>query len=427
MLDKSLVTEDGEPVRVIYPGRINDDRGADLRDAVIETSRGLVKGDIEVHVKSSNWRAHRHHREPAYNRVILHVVFSHDTGEATGLQNGENVSVLALDKYLTTPEWRQTPARRPCQRTAAPPDRRNIGEFLDNAGEARFLAKATRFQRDLVQAGAPQSLYEGIMEALGYAKNKLPCLELARRLPLSVLESVIHDGRSDEECLIQLQARLLGTAGLLPSQRSNHPSPTKADRWVGELEREWAASRQAGVMSESDWHLFKVRPINLPQRRLAGMGYLLLRYRGKGILEEAVIRLREAPADPGRGLEELLTVTTDGYWADHFAPGLPSPRPVTALIGDTRAADIVVNVLLPFTLALGRLTSESSLAEKAIKLYHRYPGLAVNAVEKHMRQQFGLDGPSNAGPVNSARRQQGLLHIYKTFCSQGECDRCPLG
>jgi len=62
-----LVTEKGEPIRIVYPGRINNAQGADLLDAVINTSQGLCRGDIEVHAKSSNWRAHHHHLNPAYN------------------------------------------------------------------------------------------------------------------------------------------------------------------------------------------------------------------------------------------------------------------------------------------------------------------------------------------------------------------------
>ena len=78
LLDRTeLATEGGEPIEIIYPGRINDDQGADFRDAVIATSRGLIKGDIEVHIKSSGWQAHRHHCDPVYNRVILHVVMWH--------------------------------------------------------------------------------------------------------------------------------------------------------------------------------------------------------------------------------------------------------------------------------------------------------------------------------------------------------------
>ena len=75
LLDKTgLTTEDGKPLTVVYPGRLNDGRGADFRDAVISTGRRLIRGDVEVHVKSSGWEGHRHHLDAVYNRVVLHVV-----------------------------------------------------------------------------------------------------------------------------------------------------------------------------------------------------------------------------------------------------------------------------------------------------------------------------------------------------------------
>ena len=69
-----LLSVEGEPIEIIYPGRINDDQGADFRDAVVAIGGRVNRGDIEVHVSSSDWRAHRHHRDSAYNGVILHVV-----------------------------------------------------------------------------------------------------------------------------------------------------------------------------------------------------------------------------------------------------------------------------------------------------------------------------------------------------------------
>ena len=96
-----------------------------------------------------------------------------------------------------------------------------MGELLDTAGEERFLAKAAGFQAALAQTEASQSLYQGIMGALGYTKNKQPLVELAHRMPLHRLESVTSGKVSDAEYLAQQQALLLGTAGLLPSQRSN--------------------------------------------------------------------------------------------------------------------------------------------------------------------------------------------------------------
>ncbi len=432
LLDRTeLATEEGEQIKIIYPGRMNDDQGADFRDAVIATSRGLTKGDIEIHVKSSDWQAHRHHHDQVYNQVILHVVMWHNAKAATNLQDGRDVPVLALYKYIkgTISQWpdgvESLPTLNiPCRKAAERLATGVIAELLDNTGEERFLAKAARFQADLAQMEASQSLYQGIMGALGYSKNKLPFLELARRLPIRILESITQGKISDAECLAQQQALLLGTAGLLPSQRQSRYQENKLDdKWIDKLERLWASSLHTETMSSNAWHLFKVRPNNSPIRRLVAMSYLTLRYKRKGIFEELVNIAKEVPVSKGyHRLEKGLTVTTNGYWASHFDFGLGSRIRNQTLLGSRRAADIAVNVLLPFTFAWGQLTSQPELAKKALNLYYNYPKLAVNSVERHMREQLGL----SSRLVNSARRQQGLVHIYNTLCTQGRCNCCPL-
>jgi hypothetical protein len=213
-----LTTVGGELVKIIYPGRKNDYRGADFRDAVIATSQGIKRGDIEVHVKSTDWQAHRHHQDPAYNRVILHVVLKH-SGEATSnLHNGEKVPVLAIDKYIGDGA-KSAHSSTPCTRTVKGLAGATLTKLLDRAGEERFSAKAIEFQAELTQVETRQSLYQGIMGALGYAKNKPPMLKLAKSLPLATLHSMTQDKIAEQECLARLQALLLGTAGLLPSQR----------------------------------------------------------------------------------------------------------------------------------------------------------------------------------------------------------------
>jgi len=425
-----LVTEDGEPVKVVYPGRLNGDGGADFTDAVIATKQGRIKGDIEFHVKSSNWRAHGHHHDPAYNRVVLHIVFWNDTGGPAHLQNGKRIPTLELSKYLRRPNGKHPASSRrpaysgmPCQKATGHRDTGLLAEFLDQAGEERFLAKAAGFQATLAHTEAAEALYQALMGALGYAKNKSPFLELARRLPLRALEVITKSEATETECLARQQALLLGTAGLLPSQcRHRHPAGN-GDGWVGQLERIWAATRQTGIMSEQDWYFARVRPSNLPPRRIAAMSYLLLRYRKSGMLEKAIARVGETPAVNGsRSLEEFLVVTSDGYWADHFDPTLPSRTRAPSLLGHRRAADIAVNVILPFAFAWGKLASHQELARKSLGLYQNYPRLAINALEKHMRHQLSL----NSDLIDSARRQQGLIHIYRTLCSQGRCQQCPI-
>jgi len=422
-----LTTEDGMPIRIIYPGRINDDQGADFRDAVMATNQGLITGDIEIHIKSSDWQAHRHHQNPQYNRVILHVVMKHNSKTATNLEDGRSIPTLALDKYTEDPirlVYPGTGSNMPCfgYRDSLATD--SIVQFLDSAGRKRFLAKAARFKANIAQVGASQSLYQGIMGALGYSKNSLPFLELARRLPLQLLESMTQGKISDEECLTQQQALLLGTAGLLPSQRHSWCQDKLDDKWIGTLERLWTSFHPTEAMSPNSWHLFRVRPNNSPVRRLIAMSHLILRYKVKGILEEIINMVKETPLNKGhRRLEAALVVITSGYWASHFDFGSGSRIENPSLLGKSRAADIVVNVLLPFTFAWGKLNSQPELAGKSFALYHNYPKLSGNTVEQHMMRQIGLNGSL----VSSAQRQQGLIKIYETLCTQGKCDCCPLG
>ena len=423
-----LTTTDGELIRIIYPGRKNDGRGADFRDAVIATSQGIIRGDIEVHVKSSDWQVHRHHQDPVYNRVRLHVVLWHDGKAATNLHNGKTAPILAIDKYLgdaISPGTRlvPSPASLPCRKTINGLASDTLAQLLDSAGEERFGDKAARFQAQLSQMEASQCLYQGIMVALGYAMNKLPMLKLASSLPLHRLQSATGDKISDQECLAQLQALLLGTAGLLPSQRYDRRRGYEDEGWLNQLEELWAACGSPKAMSEDEWQLFKVRPNNSPPRRIAAMSYLILRYRERGTVAEVVDIIKGTPVSRGYlRLEQGVIVTADGYWASHFDFGPDCRADNPTLLGRWRAADIAVNVLLPFALVWGKLNCQPEVERKAVDLYRGYPRLATNTLERHMMKQLRL----NRSLVNSAQRQQGLIHIYNTLCTQGGCNSCQL-
>ena len=99
---RDLLTENGETIRVLYPGRLNSGHGPDFLDAVIATDRGLLKGDIEVHTRSSGWWQHGHYLDPAYNRVIMHVVYNNDADRSVRLHDGRNIPNLSLDGLPVT-------------------------------------------------------------------------------------------------------------------------------------------------------------------------------------------------------------------------------------------------------------------------------------------------------------------------------------
>lgn len=410
-----LIAEDGEAIRVVYPGRVNRDQGPDLLDAVIHTSGGLVKGDIEVHARSSEWQAHHHHRDPAYNRVILHVVSRRDSLPRTVLQNQVAVPMLTLGNVISrSGPMAKTPfSGLPCRETG---QRRAevVGAILDDAGMARFLGKADYFRERLAEESPDQVLYEAIMEALGYSKNRQPFRELAGRAPFQKLVSAVGECRTDEEARLLPMAWLLGTAGLLPSQRSL----SVTDNYVVALERRWAALPQVNVMSAASWNLCRLRPSNCPTRRLAAMSELVRRYGEKGLAKELAGKLAGRPAtEAHHNLEKIFSVPAEGYWEHHFDFNAPVSSSL-ALLGAERAGEIAVNAVLPFIFALG----QTGTKEQAREIYHTYPRLPDNTLEKHMINQLKL----KHNIIDSACRQQGLLHIYKKRCSQGECGTCPL-
>jgi hypothetical protein len=442
-----LISTEGEQVNVIYPGRINGDNGPDFRDAVIVNKFHLTQGDVEVHVKSSDWYSHEHHIDAAYNNVILHVAMWHDCNSATLLQSGRAVPVLCLAKALhhqayLLPHW------LPCFRILDHMDRQTLAKLLNAAGEERFKQKARHFQAGIRRGVYPeqdeipswslplaldsspsaqndrkrraqkeeagQVLFRGMMRALGYAKNTKPFEDLADRIPLACVES--------REGLAVKQALLLGAAGLLPSQRGQGKSAREKE--VQELEqiRHWAG-KKVETMKEGDWNLSHIYPNNSPVRRIVAQSYVIERHSGRGLLANMLQLVKEAPLLGGqRVLENGLTVAGDGYWRDHFDFGIRSKTKISSLLGNSKAGEIAVNVILPFAFSWGELANEAKLTVNAIELYRDYPRLAENCITRHMAKQLCFEDFSDF----TACHQQGLIHIFHNYCREGRCGQCPL-
>ncbi len=417
-----LISTENWQIKVIYPGRINGDGGPDFRDAVILDRLRLTKGDVEVHVKSSDWYDHGHHTDAAYNNVILHVAVWDDCSSVTLLQSGKSIPLLCLSKALRHQSY-LLPYVLPCFRILEQMDRQTLKKILDTAGEERFMQKALHF-RDEILGAAPQKpniggpagqvLYRGMMRALGYTKNTKPFEELADRMPLPFIEST--------ERLAVKQALLLGTAGLLPSQR-RQGEPVNGEG-VQELEQIWqSADRKTQAMKESDWNLSRIYPNNSPVRRIIAQSYLFERYRKEGLLPGILQLVKEAYLKGGhRVLENGLTVAGNGYWRKYLDFDARSETNTSVLLGNSKAGEIAVNVILPFAFSWAELADEVQLTDNAIDLYRSYRRLAENCLTRQMEKQFCLEELSDF----TACHQQGLIRIFRNYCREGRCRRCPL-
>jgi hypothetical protein len=178
------------------------------------------------------------------------------------------------------------------------------------------------------------------------------------------------------------------------------------------MELVWRCLGDTEPLSLSRWHLFRVRPENHPARRLTGAAHLLARFMDEGLLEGVLSLVGESRSDIGR-LEAGFIVATEGSRS----------RSVRALIGQGRAREIVVNIALPFAFAWAEANYEASLAEAALWLYRIYPKSGENEITRGLTRLLGAKA---SALVDSARRQQGLIHLDKTFCQSRRCGMCPV-
>jgi len=428
----SLLTIASEEVRVIYSGRKNSDRDPDYCDAIIAIGGGIpLKGDVEIHIRSYEWRSHGHHRDPYYNGVILHVVMWSNGDETSLLHSGNRVPILALYSYLLGKLEKiqqvvqiSLSSHEPCQGALQRYGIEALVGLLNKAGEERFYLKVEKFKKRLDDEEAGQVIYEGIMRALGYAKNMDSFEELARMLPLNVLGEFAQKGDN-----YTLQALMLGTAGLLPKQRDRrhscgYYSSCVEQLGLAKLERIWESYCTEGGIAKLHWRFFRVRPENFPTRRILGASYLLSRYGGNGKLANILNLMKQGSLrEVQKDLELGLVVKAEGDTANHSDFGLQNSYN-QSLIGLGRAREIIVNILLPFSIAWAEEVDQPWLRELAMELYRVYPRLGENQVTRYMKRQIFGGRPTKL--INSACREQGLIYLYESFCVEHRCTECPL-
>ena len=374
-LQEGLRTETGRQVRVLYPGRPGISAGPDFRDALLEIEGlGLVRGDVELHLRQRDWAAHGHSSDPNYNGVVVLGALQVDSAE-TPLQNGGRAPMVSLDSLLAASSPEADPAPKlglwsllARHGFAKPETTEEAGELLDRAGDQRFLGKASTFRRFINEQGPDQTLYEGLMEGLGYRHNRQPFLRLAYLAPYSALKRAAD--RLPEGARADFIASwLLAASGLgAPSEAAVRPG----------LRR---------TMAKAQWHLFRVRPSNHPVVRISGAGVLIDRYLVPGLVDG--LNKAAEPGDPA--------VLTDALTVKY------SSRP--ASIGTGRAKDLAVNAVLPFLHA----HYGPRAGQQYLNLFQRFPRLQANEVEREMAAELLPEGWQPQ--VNNARRQQGLLHL----------------
>ncbi len=388
-----LHTTEGEAVRVVRTGRLNRASGPDFSDALVHVGGLAWAGDVEIHRTSADWERHGHHTDPAYDRVVLHVVLSADarTGtlrRADGSALPELVLLPHLDRSLAgiVRDLAAAPdvAPRCHARWSDVPDALATS-WLRALGAARLRAKAARLGQAYGRRPDLGALLGArVFRALGYADNAGAMETLYDRLPVRIWTL---DDPAD------VLAALLHASGLL--------SPLDA---LHERSGDVAGGTAADVvpMPRESWRR-SGRPANAPRTRIAQAAALIAP--GGVLRADAVARFADALADHA----------LDGTALDLLRP---APADATRRLGADRARDVFVNAVAPVLLLDADLRGDAALDARVLDVVARLP-----AAHDRITDGFRAAGT----PLRRALDAQGAHALARDFCDEGRCARCAIG
>lgn len=432
----------GRLVEIISPGWRNHGPGPDLKDAVFRyRGKDIEKGDAEVHVRSSDWIAHGHGGDPAYDNTRLHIVLYCDsTRDPRMTSSGRSLIELELGPMcaaiidriraggsLSTGPGGLDNVTGDCGAKIAEAGAEKAGRTLDAAGEGRMLLKSRRFAGAVKDGKGEDALYEGLCEALGYSVYKRQFGLVAKTAPLGLLRAVAGAVEPAERS-DTFEAVFFGVAGLAPGdiqvvndfdEESRKYFLTLRERW----ERVSARHGITPLCGEEHWPFKGTRPANYPMRRLAGLARFLAAHIGSDLaplFHEAANKALPKPGGKRAAgtLDEIMSLfpAQDGaYWERRFVAGGKRQARPSNLISRDRVTLYVINTVIPYFLAKASHEDKAEEERRLKRLYHMIPAPSTNSVVEFMRKR--LFGGKTPRGFMTAVRQQGLIQIYNDFCS----------
>ena len=412
---EALVLADGSPIRVVYRGRRNRGPGPDfLKAAIVFPGEELRYGDVEIHVREGDWCAHGHHRDPAYEGVVLHVVYD----PAPHAAQPAVLPVLALGAWvrrragsltalmggeLLAPE----PWREPCHDARRRLGDDALGATLRRLALRRLHERAAMVASDEALAAEPfspaarrQLLHRLLFEALGYPRNDAAFARLAAVAPWEELAAAMGPAPPGQRAQVA-EAILFARSGLLAAEDAV-PGAARLSLW-----RRAAELGERPRMAASAWRRWGVRPGNRPERRIAAAAVFAARFAEQG----PVVALTDAARDSTGALLAALTAGPTPAWGR------------ASLAGRGRAIELATNAVAPLLLAMGNLCNDAELRSLAIRRYLELPNPGPYGRTAMLEGALAADGPA---PASSAAGQQALLYLQEHYCSRGRCGRCPV-
>ncbi|SHG27688.1 Protein of unknown function [Flavobacterium fluvii] len=398
----NLKTFNGEEITIINVGQYLELAGPDFFNAQISIGNQKWAGNVEIHLKSSDWYVHHHERDQAYENVILHVVWEHDT--EIFRKNNSEIPVLELKKYVddeTIVNYQSLIAPKSwifCEKQLAA-----IPQFtLKNWQERLFFERLERKSNPIFELlNQTNQDWEAVLfcllaKNLGLNTNGDIFFKIAQTIPFSII-------RKESFEVENLEALLLGSAGLLDLEKEDAYFKDLKFRYFYLLHK-----YQLEKFIVEPVQFFKHRPDNFPTIRLSQLANL---YHIQQNLFSKIIT-----ATSIESIYETFRVSASNYWQKHYQFDKESPKKEKKF-SKAFIDLILINTIIPLQFAYAK-SQGKEVSEDLIRLLDKV------APEKNaIMDKFSFFGIKS----KSAFESQSLLQLKNEYCNKSRCLECAIG
>lgn len=401
-LQSDMTTVDGRHVQVIDPGLHNNDAGPDFFNAKLLIDGQTWCGNVEIHVKASDWYRHGHQNDMAYDSVVLHVVGVDDMRikRCDGHEIAQIVMPCAPDFNIRYDKMVNCNDEPSCRNEIAGLPKIYVTDWLSSLAYERLHQKVDHI-RDILSryhGNWSETLYIILSRALGFGTNA----EAFERLALSTPLFCLLKHRDSYEAV---EGTLFGQAGFLDC-------PPDESHYVKRMQQEYDfMCRKFNLHRPPSlgWKMSRMRPQNFPHRRIATLAALIC----EGFRISADI-FNVKTIDDAR---QLFEIELTGYWSRRYNFTSESSPTVRALSRDSISV-LIVNVVAPMLYAYGVVYDDSERRDTAVELLHN-----LSAESNTIVRMFTAAGIE----CNDAFASQALIQLRRNYCEPRKCLYCRLG
>lgn len=378
---RTLFTTDGREVEVLDPGLQNQNQGPDFFNAKVRIGGNVWAGNVEVHVRSSDWFRHGHESDPAYNNTILHVV-KHADGEVTTQDGHVPPQVeLAVPGYVEENyhELCLTEDYPRCHRVVPYIPPLKVHAWMDALLAERIRERAARLTAmvDGMNGDWERATFVTLCRSFGFGLNGDTFEKWACSIPMGAA------GKHRDD-LLQVEALFLGMAGLLDTGSGLPDAETeRRKREFAFLAHKFSLTP---AMDSSDWKYLRTRPRNFPHVRIRQIAMLY----HKGIMR----------------MSSLIEAPDIGHLDKALAGGGISA-------GSRRL--LMINTIVPLLYAYGATHADEDMRQRALSLPEQIP-----AEDNHILRLWKQCGLT----VSTAADSQALIQLKREYCDRKDCLRC---